>query len=35
MDGEQGPDVAQPAGVTVTEVARSLAAVRPARDVPD
>ena len=34
MNGEQGPDMAPPAvtGVTVTEVARALAAVRPARD---
>ncbi|WP_346925913.1 DUF222 domain-containing protein [uncultured Arthrobacter sp.] len=32
MDGNHGPDVAQSAGVAVTEVARALAAVRPARD---
>ena len=32
MDGKQGPDAFQPAGVTVAEVARALAAVRPARD---
>ncbi|MET4135958.1 hypothetical protein ABIC21_002175, partial [Pseudarthrobacter sp. PvP090] len=32
MDGDQGPDEAQPEQVTVMDVARALAAVRPARD---
>jgi len=31
MDGKQEPDALQPAGETVTDVARSLAAVCPAR----
>ena len=41
MDGKQEPDAFQPAGaippagVTVTDVARSLAAVRPSGDVPE
>ena len=29
MDGKQEPDAFQPAGETVTDVARALAAVRP------
>ncbi|MDZ4090204.1 MAG: DUF222 domain-containing protein, partial [Arthrobacter sp.] len=32
MDGNQGPEVAQPGDVTVMDVARSLAAVRPSGD---
>ena len=32
MDGKQGPDAFQPASETVTDVARALAAVRPARE---
>ena len=35
MDGDQGPEVAQPEQVTVTDVARAADAVRPCGDVPE